>query len=164
MNEPGTVRRGLRVGLLMACVPGLPWAALALAVAAVEWLRGGDLQLAARDVRYGLTLAGGSVSAGLLMGLVLAGGLTLASRVSSRGWVPALAGALLGASVFPAEVLVVALGTDVAYLPVGLTLLAWPVLTVVAAAHSADVAGRTRSRTWLWTPGPVGRLRWGAHR
>ncbi len=84
MNRRGVLGRGVRVGLLMACVPGIPWAALAPAVAAVEFLRGGDTELAARNVPYGGLLCGGSLLAGVLMGLVLGGGLALASRVITR--------------------------------------------------------------------------------
>ncbi|MFF8933312.1 hypothetical protein ACF08O_00945 [Streptomyces paradoxus] len=147
--------RGVRVGLLMACVPGIPWAALALGVALMEFLRGGDTELAARDVRYAVLLTGGSLLAGVLMDLVLAGGLALASRVLTRRWGLTLTGALLGALVFPAEFLVVAIGTDGAVAQLGTTFLAWPFLTAVAAAHSTDIAGRTRKRTWLWASGPV---------
>ncbi|MFI8890480.1 hypothetical protein [Streptomyces paradoxus] len=139
----------------MACVPGIPWAALALGVALVEFLRGGDTELAARDVRYGVLLTGGSVLAGVLMGLVLAGGLALASRVLTRRWALTLTGALLGALVFPAEFLAVAIGTDGAFAQLGTTFLAWPVMTAVAAAHSTDIVGRTRERAWLWASGPA---------
>ncbi|KDN79102.1 hypothetical protein ABZ568_28455 [Streptomyces olindensis] len=158
MNGQGVWGRGVRVGLLMACVPGLPWAALALAVAAVEFLRGGDTRLAAHDVRYGGLLLGGSVLAGVLMGTLLAGGLALASRVITRTEGLALVGGVLGLLVFPAEVLVVGMATDGAYAQIGTTFLAWPVMAVVAAAHSADIVGRTRARTWLWVPGPARRL------
>ncbi|MEU6217856.1 hypothetical protein ABZ845_10095 [Streptomyces sp. NPDC047022] len=38
--------------------------------------------------------------------------------------------------------------------PAALTImLAWPVMTVVAAAHSPDIVGLSRKRAWLWTPG-----------
>lgn len=153
-KRPGSVGRGVRVGLLTACVPGIPWAALALGVALVEFLRGGDTELAARDVRYGGLLTAGSLLAGVLMGLILAGGLALASRVLIRRWGLTLVGALLGALAFPAEFPVVAIGTDGAVAQLGTTFLAWPVMTVVAAAHSTDIAGRTRRRTWLWPPTP----------
>jgi hypothetical protein len=139
----------------MACVPGIPWAALALGVALVEFLRGGDTELAARDVRYGMLLTGGSLSAGALMGLILAGGLALASRVVTRPWAITLTGALLGALVFPVEFLVVAIGTDGAVAQLGTTFLAWPFMTAVAAAHSTDIVGRTRRRTWLWASAPA---------
>lgn len=151
----GTAGRGVRVGLLMACVPGIPWAALALGVALVEFLRGGDTELAARDVRYGVLLTGGSLLAGVLMGLILAGGLVLASPVVTRPWALTLTGAVLGALVFPAEFLVVAIGTDGAVAQLGTTVLAWPFMTAVAAAHSTDIVGRTRRRTWLWASGPA---------
>jgi hypothetical protein len=143
------------VGLFMACVPGIPWAALALGVALVEFLRGGDTELAARDVRYGVLLTGGSLLAGALMGLALAGGLALASRVITRPWGLTVTGALLAALVFPAEFAVVAIGTDGAVAQLGTTFLAWPFMTAVAAAHSTDIVGRTRRRTWLWASGPV---------
>ncbi|CAL9495255.1 hypothetical protein SUDANB126_03325 [Streptomyces sp. enrichment culture] len=149
--------RGVRVGLLMACAPSVPWAALAVVVALVEFLRGGDTRLAAHNVRSGGLLLGGSLLAGVLMGLVLVGGLALVSRAVTRAWAPALAGALLGALVFPAEFLVVAAATGGAPAQLGTTFLAWPVMTVVAAAHSADVAGRTRTRRWLWAPVPLRR-------
>ncbi|MDX3645432.1 hypothetical protein [Streptomyces sp. MB09-02B] len=124
----------------------------------MEFLRGGDTQLAARNVRYAGVLCGGSLVAGVLMGLILGGGLALASRAVTRGWGLALVGALLGALVFPAEFVVVAWGTGGAYAQLGTTLLAWPIMTVVAAAHSADIAGRSRTHTWLWAPGPALRL------
>lgn len=150
----GIVGRGVRVGLLMACAPVLPWAALALGVALVEFLRpGGDTRLAARDLRYGGLLTGGSLLAGAVMGLVLAGGLALASRVATRPGGLTLVAALLGALVFPAVFVVVAIGTDGAVAQLGTTFLAWPVMTAVAAAHGADVAGRTRRRPWLWPSG-----------
>ncbi|MFJ4077725.1 hypothetical protein ACIP2Z_02100 [Streptomyces iakyrus] len=133
----------------MTCVPGIPWAALALGVALVEFLRGGDTELAARDVRYGVLLTGGSLLAGVLMGLVLA------SRVVTRPWAITLTGALLGALVFPVEFLVVAIGTDGAVAQLGTTFLAWPFMAVVAAAHSTDIVGRTRRRTWLWASAPA---------
>ncbi|MYS22343.1 hypothetical protein GA0115240_140622 [Streptomyces sp. DvalAA-14] len=87
------------------------------------------------------------------MGVFIGGGLALAYRraVDSRSRGPALTGAILAALVFPAEVLDVALGTDVGSLEMATTLLAWPVMTVVAAVHSADIAGRTRHHAWLWT-------------
>ncbi|MFD7244633.1 hypothetical protein [Streptomyces massasporeus] len=152
----GIVGRGVRVGLLMACAPVLPWAALALGVALVEFLRpGGDTRLAARDLRYGGLLTGGSLLAGAVMGLVLAGGLALASRVATRPGGLTLVAALLGALVFPAVFVVVAIGTDGAVAQLGTTFLAWPVMAAVAAAHGADVAGRTRRRPWLWPSGPA---------
>ncbi|MFJ4535449.1 hypothetical protein ACIP39_05705 [Streptomyces tibetensis] len=153
MERQGGVGRAVKVGLLMACVPGLPWAALALGVALVEFLRGGDTRLAARDLRYGGLLTGGSLPAGVLMGLVLAGGLALAARVLTRRWGLTVVGALLGALVFPAEFPVVAIGTDGAVAQLGTTFLAWPFMTAVAALHGTDIAGRTRKRTWLWAPG-----------
>ncbi|CAL9368531.1 hypothetical protein SUDANB1_00813 [Streptomyces sp. enrichment culture] len=89
------------------------------------------------------------------MGLILAGGLVLASRVLTRPWALTLTGAVLGALVFPAEFLVVAIGTDGAVAQLGTAFLAWPFMTAVAAAHSTDIVGRTRRRTWLWPSGPA---------
>nr|WBO76401.1 hypothetical protein SBE_007173 [Streptomyces sp. SBE_14.2] len=149
MNRQGALGRGMRVGLLMAGVPVLPWAALALGVAAVEFLRGGDTDLAARDLRYAGLLTGGTLVAGALMGAVLCAGLVLVSRAVRRAWGLSLVGALLGVLVYPAVLMIVALGTDVAYAPLVLTFLAWPVMTLVAAAHSADIVGLTRRRAWL---------------
>ncbi|MBB4717238.1 hypothetical protein BJ965_007120 [Streptomyces luteogriseus] len=152
----GIVGRGVRVGPLMACAPVLPWAALALGVALVEFLRpGGDTRLADRDLRYGGILTGGSLLAGVLTGLILAGGLALASRVVTRPWGLTLAGALVGVLAFPAVFAVVAIGTDGAVAQLGTTFLAWPVMTTVAAEHGSDIAGRTRRRPWLWPPGPA---------
>ncbi|AMW14593.1 hypothetical protein A4E84_37060 [Streptomyces qaidamensis] len=106
-------------------------------------------------MRYGVLLTGGSLLAGALMGLILAGGLATAARVITRPWGLTLTGALLGALVFPAELAVVAIGTDGAVAQLGTTFLAWPFMTAVAAAHSTDVVGRTRRRTWLWASGPA---------
>jgi hypothetical protein len=155
-DRRGIVGRGVRVGLLMACAPVLPWAALALGVALVEFLRpGGDTLLAARDLRYGGLLTGGSLLVGVLMGLVLAGGLAVVSRVVTRPGGLTRVAALLGALVFPAVLVVVAIGTDGAVAQIGTTFLAWPVMTTVAAAHGSDIAGRTRRRRWLWPSGPA---------
>ncbi|WP_261717658.1 hypothetical protein [Streptomyces sp. FZ201] len=149
MTGQGALGRGVRVGLLMAGVPAIPWAALALGIAAVEFLRGGDHDFAARDLRYAGLLTGQTLVAGVLMGSILCGGLVLASRAVTRAWGLSLVGALLGALVFPAVFVVVAVGTDAAYAPLVLTFLAWPVMTLVAAAHSADIVGLTRRRAWL---------------
>lgn len=143
----------------MAGVPGIPWAVLALFVGVVELFVGEDTGHALRALRYSGLLLGGSLVAGVLMGLVIGGGLALASRVIISSWGLALVGALLGALVFPAEIVAVALGTDAAYAQLGVTVLAWPVMAVVAAVHGPDVAGRTHRRAWLWSPGPARRLR-----
>lgn len=90
----------------------------------------------------------GSLVAGVLMGLVIGAGLALASRVITRPGGLALVRGLLGALVFPAEIVAVAIGTDGAIAQFGVTLLAWPVMAVVAV-HSPDVAGRTHRRAWL---------------
>jgi hypothetical protein len=128
-------------------------------MAPVELFGGGGTRLATRDLRYAAVLSGGSLVVGLLMGLILGGGLALTSLAVTRGWGLALVGGLLGALVFPAEFVVVTLGTDGAYAQLLTTLLAWPVMTVVAAVHSADIVGRSRAHGWLWAPGPVQRLR-----
>ncbi|MGW7522950.1 hypothetical protein [Streptomyces sp. NPDC054783] len=148
----GTLGRGLRVGLVMAGVPAVPWAALCLVVAAAECLGGGDTELAAFDLRgFGL-LVGGGLLAGVLMGLGLAGGLALASRVLRGTGGLTLVGALLGGLVFPAEFVVVGVASDGGYAEFGTTFLLWPVMTAVAGAHGADIVGRTRRRGWLWKP------------
>lgn len=90
----------------------------------MEFLRGGDTELAARDVRYGGLLTGGSLLAGVLMGLILAGGLALAPRVVIRPWGLTLTGVLLGALVFPTEFPVAAIGTDGSVAQLGTTFLA----------------------------------------
>ncbi|WP_189787700.1 hypothetical protein [Streptomyces capitiformicae] len=152
----------MRVGVLMAGVPGIPWAVLALFVGVVELFVGfvgEDTGHAVRALRYSGLLLGGSLVAGVLMGLVIGGGLALASRVITSSWGLALVGALLGALVFPAEIVAVALGTDAAPAQIGVTLLAWPVMAVVAAVHSPDIAGRTHGWAWLWSPWPGRRLR-----
>lgn len=159
MNSQGALKRGVRVGMLMAGATGIPWAALALFVGVVELLVGEDTGHAVRALRYGGLLLVGSLAAGVLMGLVIGAGLALASRVITRPWGLALVGGLLGVLVFPAEIVAVGLGTDAAPAQVGVTLLAWPVMAVVAAVHSPDVAGRTRGWAWLWSPGPAQRLR-----
>ncbi|GGY17107.1 hypothetical protein GCM10010384_23830 [Streptomyces djakartensis] len=97
----------------------------------------------------------------MLMGLIPGGGRALASRAITRAWGLALVGTLLAVLVFPAEFVVVAIGTGGAYAQLGTTLPAWPVMTVVAAVHSADIAGVSRSRTWLWAPGLTRRMRRG---
>lgn len=161
-SAQGMMARSVRVGLLMAGVPGIPWAAITLAVAVVELFRGAGPQLAVRDMRYCGLLFGGSLLAGVLMGLILAGGLVVASHLVTRAWGLAVVGALVGTVVFPAELVVVAIGTDGAYLEIGTTLLAWPAMAAVAGAHSADVVGRTRTHAWLWAPGFAQRLRRGS--
>ncbi|SCE47008.1 hypothetical protein GA0115240_16533 [Streptomyces sp. DvalAA-14] len=140
--------------MLMAGVPGGLWVTFAFG-AALAFLARGSTQAALSAFRDGGILLVGSSAAGALMGVFIGGGLALASQraVDSRAWKPALIGGLLAAMVFPAEVLVVALGTDVGPLEMVVTLLAWPVMTVLAAVHSADIAGRTRHHAWLWTAG-----------
>jgi hypothetical protein len=158
MNRQGALGRGVRVGMLMAGAPAIPWAVLALFVGAVELLIGRDTQHAVRALRYCALLLGGSLVAGVLMGLIIGGGLALVSRAITRTWGLALVGALLGALTFLAEFVVVGVGTDAGYAALGTTLLAWPVMAAVAAAHSADIAGRTRTHAWLWSPGLTQRL------
>ncbi|MGW7255080.1 hypothetical protein [Streptomyces sp. NPDC054834] len=150
MRRRGALGRGMRVGMVMAGAPGLPWAVLALVVAVVEFATGGDTEFATRDLRYCGLLVAGSVVAGVFMGSVLGGGLALASRVVVRPWPLALVGALLGGLAFVAEFMVVTVGTDGGYAEIAVTFLAWPVMTGVAAAHSSDIAGLTRTWAWLW--------------
>jgi len=140
--------------MLMAGVPGGLWVTFAFG-AALAFLVRGNMRSALSAFRAGGILLAGSAVAGALMGVFIGGGLTLTSQraVNSRAGQPALIGAVLAALVFPAEILVVALGTDVGPLEMVVTVLAWPVMTVVAAVHSADIAGRTRHHAWLWTPG-----------
>ncbi|MGW1164927.1 hypothetical protein [Streptomyces sp. NPDC002550] len=150
----GTLGRGLRVGLVMAGAPALPWAVLCLAVAAAECLRGGDTEIAAFDLRAFGLLVGGGLPAGVLMGLVLAGGPALASRVLRGTGGLALVGALLGGLVFPVEFVVVGVASDGGYAEFGTTFLLWPVMTAVAGMRGSDIVGRTHRRGWLWTPLP----------
>ncbi|MEU6553485.1 hypothetical protein ABZ915_24865 [Streptomyces sp. NPDC046915] len=158
MRGRGALGRGMRVGMVMAGAPGLPWAVLALMVAVVELATGGDTEFAMRDLRYCGLLVAGSVVAGVFMGSVLGGGLALASRVVVRPWPLALVGALLGGLAFVAEFAVVAVGTDGGFAETAVTFLAWPVMAAVAAVHSSDIAGLTRTWAWLWGRG-IGRRR-----
>lgn len=93
------------------------------------------------------------------MGISVGGGLTLASRRKAGTSARRLAfvGALSAAVTFPAELLVVAPATGVGPVEMVVTVLAWPVMTVVAARHSTDIAGLTRAHPWLWTAGPSAR-------
>jgi len=152
MKRRETLGRGMRVGLLMAGVPGGLWAIFAFGVA-LALLARGSTQAALIALRDGGILLVGSSAAGAVMGVVIGSGLALVSRraVGSRAWVPALVGGLLAAVVFPAEIVAVALGTDFGPLEIAVTVLAWPVMTVVAAVRSADIEGRTRRQAWLWT-------------
>lgn len=161
MDEQGTLGRGTRVGLLAAGAPAPPWAALCPTVAAVEFLRGGDTEFAAADLRAFALLVGGSLVTGVVTGLVLAGALAAAARLlrGTRGL--ALTGALLCGLLFPAELVVVGAATHGGHAEIGTTFLLWPVMTGVPGAHSADIVGRARRRRWLWRPGPVSRLRGG---
>ncbi|MFF4401043.1 hypothetical protein [Streptomyces sp. NPDC001480] len=158
MRERGALGRGMRVGMVMAGVPALPWAALTLVVAVVEFATGGDTGFATRDLRYCGLLVAGSAVAGVFMGSVLGGGLALVSRFVVRPWPLAFVGALLGGLAFVSEFAVVAVGTDGGYAEIAVTFLAWPVMTGVAAAHSSDIAGLTRTWGWLWGRG-IGRRR-----
>ncbi|WP_406859048.1 hypothetical protein ABZO31_01860 [Streptomyces sp. HUAS MG47] len=103
-------------------------------------------------MRYFVALCGGSLVAGVLMGLIIGGGLALASLAITRTWGLACVGAVLGALSFPLEFVVVGEGTDGAVAIVGTTLLAWPAMAWVAASHSADIVGVTRTRPWLRRP------------
>lgn len=158
MGRRGVLGRGMRVGMVMAGAPALPWAALTLVVAAVEFATGGDTGFAARDLRSCGLLVAGSAVAGVFMGSVLGGGLALASRVVVRPWPLALVGGLLGGLAFVPEFVVVAGATDGGPAEIAVTFLAWPVMAGVAAAHSSDIAGLTRTWAWLWRRG-VGRRR-----
>jgi hypothetical protein len=152
MKRRDVLGRGVRVGLLMAGVPGGLWVIFAVGVA-LTLLARGSTQAALSAFRDGGILLVGSSAAGAVMGVIIGGGLALVSRraVDGRVWKPVLVGGLLAAVVFPAEIVVVGLGTDFGPLEIVVTLLAWPVMTVVAAVHSADIAGRTRRHAWLWT-------------
>ncbi|MGW2486742.1 hypothetical protein ACWCV9_05905 [Streptomyces sp. NPDC001606] len=161
MNGRGTLGRAVRVGLLVAGVPALPWAALCLVVAAVEFLRGGDTALAAADLRAAGLLVGGTLLVGALTGLVLAGVLTLVARLLRGTAGLVLAGALLVGLLFPAVLLLLGAASDGGYAEIAVAFLLWPVMAGVAAVHSPDIVGRTRDRAWLWRPGPAARLRRG---
>jgi hypothetical protein len=123
-----------------------------LALSAILFVQG-DAESAVRDLSFGGLLLGGTLAAGLLMGVILGAGLALVARVVTRPWGLALVGALLGALTFPAEIIAVAAGSDAGPGEVATTLLAWPVMVVVAAVHSADIAGLTHKRRWLQAAG-----------
>ncbi|KIF74558.1 hypothetical protein QR77_12375 [Streptomyces sp. 150FB] len=153
MSRRDVLGRGVRVGMLMAGVPGGIWVTFAFG-AGLAFMARGNAQAALTAFRDGGILLVGSTATGVLVGVFIGGGLALASQraaVNSRAWELALVGALLAAVAFPAEILVVALGTNTGPLEMVATVLAWPVMTVVAAVHSADIAGRTRRHKWLWT-------------
>ncbi|PKW10168.1 hypothetical protein SAMN05428944_2652 [Streptomyces sp. 1222.5] len=159
MSGRGTVGRAVRVGLVVSGVPVLPWAGLCLLVAVVEHVRGGDTAQAAADLRGLGVLLGGGALVGVLTGLVLAGVLTLVSRPVRGTAGLAWAGTLTASVLFPAEFAVVGVASDGGYAEFALTFLLWPVMAAVAGLHAADVVGRARTRDWLWTPWPPGRLR-----
>ncbi|MEU6510437.1 hypothetical protein [Streptomyces sp. NPDC046942] len=157
----GVLGRGLRVGLVVAGAPALPWAALLLPAGAVMLGMGVGSATARSVLRFCGYLIGGTVLVGVLTGLVLAGGLSLAARVFTGTRGLGLVGALLAGVVFPAEIFAVAAATDVGPLEFLTTFLLWPVMMVVAGLHSADIVGRTRRRAWLWAPWPgAGVRRW----
>ncbi|MFJ2956569.1 hypothetical protein [Streptomyces sp. NPDC087270] len=138
-------------------MPGGLWATLALG-AGLSCLARGRTQDALSALSRCGELVAGSSAAGVLMGICVGGGLTLASRrtgTSARRL--ALLGALAAAVTFPAELLVVALATGVGPVEMVVTVLTWPVMAIVAARHSTDIAGRTRAHPWLWTAGPSAR-------
>ncbi|MEU6465162.1 hypothetical protein [Streptomyces sp. NPDC046976] len=73
-------------------------------------------------------------------------------RPAARLLAAGLAGVL-----FQAEVVVVAVVTDVGYGPTLAAFLATPAVAALAA-HSGDIAGRSRRHPWLWSPGAVREL------
>ncbi|KOV61660.1 hypothetical protein [Streptomyces sp. MMG1121] len=164
MGGSGTLGRGLRVGILVAGLPALPWAALCPPVAVVESVKGTGTAMAVTDLRFLGFLVGGGAHVGVLTGLVLAGGLSLAARVFTGTGPLAVAGALLAGLVFPADIVAVGAATDGGPGEIAATFLLWPVMAVVAGAHSADTVGRTRKRRWLWPPTPALALRRGRDR
>lgn len=141
--------RGLRFGVRIGSVTAVFWGVLFL-VATVASFRHGPLTV----LGLGLLAVVGSLGAGSLLGVVTGAVLAIAPAwLVSRALLRGLLAAVLGGVLFLAEVVVVAVATEVSYGPTGLTFLAVPVVAVATALHSGDIAGRTRRRPWLWSPG-----------
>lgn len=144
--------RGFRFGTRVGMVPALIWAGLCFGGAAA-WLVRGSWHDALAVFGPGLVAVVGSLGVGSLLGVVMGAVLAIAPEwLVSRGLLRGLLAAFLGGVLFLGEVVVIAVATDVGYGPVLLTLLAVPVVAAVAAAHSGDIAGRSRHHAWLWAP------------
>ncbi|UKY52668.1 hypothetical protein [Streptomyces inhibens] len=150
MRGNGTVRRGLRFGMRVGtfhavgfAIPcGLAGLAALVSRAPVDWLFG--LQRATAAI-------GGSLAVGALLGLATGGLLVVLPRwITARGLLRGLLTAVLGGAVYTGETVVVAVATDVGYLPVLLSCLGWPIVAAVTAAHSGDIAGLSHYHPWLW--------------
>ncbi|MFD1659150.1 hypothetical protein ACFSL4_13245 [Streptomyces caeni] len=154
------LRRSVRVGgLLIAGVPGIPWAASAAGVAVAEFLRGGDTRVAARALQTGGMPIGGGLPAGALVGLILGGGLVGASHLVTGTWGLALVGALLGALGFAAAVVVVTVGTDGAHAEVATRGSGWPAhrVLLVPARSGRRMTSSGLTKDIEAPPPPAGR-------
>ncbi|MGM9444570.1 hypothetical protein ACTAF0_30615 [Streptomyces murinus] len=151
MVRQGAVRRGMRFGVRVGVIPAVFWGILFLFVAVAPF---GSGPLAV--LRPGLIAVVGSLAAGVLLGVVMGAAPAVAPQwLVSRGPLRGLLAAGLAGVLFQAEVAVVAVVTDVGYGPTLLAFLATPAVAALAAAHSGDIAGRSRRHPWLWSPGTV---------
>ncbi|MGM9468515.1 hypothetical protein [Streptomyces murinus] len=151
MVRQGAVRRGMRFGVRVGVIPAVFWGILFLFVAVAPF---GSGPLAV--LRPGLIAVVGSLAAGVLLGVVMGAALAVAPQwLVSRGPLRGLLAAGLAGVLFQAEVAVVAVVTDVGYGPTLAAFLATPAVAALAAAHSGDIAGRSRRHPWLWSPGAV---------
>ncbi|GAA4892053.1 hypothetical protein ACFPM3_17515 [Streptomyces coeruleoprunus] len=120
-------------------------------IGAAMWLSTERYEDALVGTLRGVGLVGGTMAVGALLGAATGGVLLLApewlaARAPLRGL---LAGAVASVFFLP-ETLVVAVATDLGYLPTLLIVLCTPVVGLVAAVHSGDLLGRTRHHPWLW--------------
>ncbi|MFH8342681.1 hypothetical protein [Streptomyces sp. AM6-12] len=147
----GVVMRGLRLGLVVGGVCALGWGAVwtaSVMVAAVlgHW-HGVPSALVSEVI-----LVGGSLFAGVVLGLLLGATLAVAPDwLTSRGLLRRLLAGLVAGTLFLGEVLV---SIEGGILPVLSMILCIPVVGAVAAACSGDIVGRSRRHAWLW-PGTL---------
>ncbi|MGW4273034.1 hypothetical protein ACWEGQ_11870 [Streptomyces seoulensis] len=147
----GVVMRGLRFGLVVGGVCALGWGAVWTAGVMVAVVLGHWHDVPSALVSE-VILVGGSLFAGVVLGLLLGAMLALAPDwLTSRGLLRRLLVGLVAGTLFLGEVLV---STEGGILPVLSMLLCIPVVGAVAAACSGDIAGRSRRHAWLW-PGKL---------
>ncbi|TXJ76453.1 hypothetical protein E2C11_22080 [Streptomyces lavendulae] len=151
MVRRGAVPRGLRFGIRVGVIPAAFWGVLFL-VLTVASARYGPLAVLGR----GLIVVVGSLGVGALLGVATGAVLAVAPDwLVSRGPLRGVLAAVVAGGLFQAEVVLVLVAMYGGYGQTLLAFLATPAVAVAAAAHSGDIAGRSRRHPWLWSPGTV---------
>ncbi|MFF4401657.1 hypothetical protein [Streptomyces sp. NPDC001480] len=141
----------MRFGLVVGGVCALGWGAVWTA-GVIGALVLGHWHVVPSALVSEVILVGGSLFAGALLGLLLGVTLALAPGwLTSHGLLCRLLAGFVAGPLFLGEVVV---SVEGGILPVLLTIVGIPVIGVVAAACSGDIAGRNRRHAWLWPRPP----------